>query len=174
MNKVRLFSVSLSNHKFLPFVHPSRTCNAMKSLPIGSIRTYTKTVSPEDVARFETGMVHEVYSTFALARDAEWSGRLFVLEMKEDGEEGIGTALSVNHRSPAFPGEEVIFTSVLSEINGNEVVTNFTVEAGGREIAHGTQKQRVLAEEKIQKAFAAARNFSGQNEENGPRKNTAS
>ena len=54
----------------------------------GSEKSYTKVVSAEDIARFESGTVHEVYATFAIARDAEWAGRLFVLDMKEDDEEG--------------------------------------------------------------------------------------
>jgi predicted thioesterase len=57
----------------------------------GDVKRYSKVVSIDELASFESGTVHEVYSTFALARDAEWSGRLFVLEMKEEDEEGIGT-----------------------------------------------------------------------------------
>ena len=50
----------------------------------GDVKRYSKVVSIDELASFESGTVHEVYSTFALARDAEWSGRLFVLEMKDE------------------------------------------------------------------------------------------
>ena len=68
----------------------------------GDSKTFTHLVTEPDIARFESGTVHEVYSTFALARDAEWSGRLFVLEMKEEHEEGIGTGITITHHSPAL------------------------------------------------------------------------
>lgn len=129
----------------------------MKILPIGTVRTFRKTVTPDDLAHFEAGAVHNVYSTFALARDAEWSGRLLVLEMKEAGEEGIGTALSIEHLGPAFPGEEVFFQSTLIAINRNEVVSEFTVSVGDRAVAKGIQKQKVLPVEKISAAFAKTR-----------------
>ena len=45
--------------------------------------------------------VHPFYSTFALGRDVEWACRQFVLEMKEEDEEGIGTFLNITHKSPA-------------------------------------------------------------------------
>ena len=64
---------------------------------IGDQKQFKKIVLQNETASFESGEVHPVYSTFALARDAEWCCRLFVLEMKEENEEGIGTMISVNH-----------------------------------------------------------------------------
>ena len=57
----------------------------------GDKKTHQVEVKSTDVAAFENGMVHPFYATFALGRDAEWSSRLFVLDMKEEDEEGIGT-----------------------------------------------------------------------------------
>src|ERR1043165_5566503 len=92
---------------------------------VGDQKVFSYVVTEADTARFESGEVHAVYSTFALARDAEWSGRLFVLEMKEPGEEGIGTGITIKHVSPALIGQEVIFTATLTAVNGNEVVTDY-------------------------------------------------
>ncbi len=124
---------------------------------IGDTKAYIKQVKAEDVARFESGIVHEVYSTFALTRDAEWSGRLFVLEMKEPDEEGIGTYISAEHKSPAFVGEEVKFVATLIEVGNTEVVTSYTASVGDRLVAVGRQKQRILSQEKIEKVFDAVR-----------------
>ena len=74
---------------------------------IGDTKTYSKVVGADETARFESGEVHPFYGTFALGRDVEWAGRLFVLEMKEEHEEGIGTFLYVDHHAPAFVGETV-------------------------------------------------------------------
>jgi Predicted thioesterase len=119
----------------------------------GDIKTFTHTVSDADAAAFESGQVHAVYSTFALARDAEWSGRLFVLEMKEDCEEGIGTGLTITHNSPALIGHEVVFTATLAEVNRNEVVTDYTAKVGDRLIASGRQWQKIVPRERLDKLF---------------------
>lgn len=125
---------------------------------LGDQKNHRHVVTSEDIARFESGTVHEVYSTFALTRDAEWSGRLFVLEMKDESEEGIGTYISVEHRSPAFVGEMVDFTSTLMEVNKNEVVTSFECTVGDRIIATGVQKQKILPKEKIDGFFSSIKN----------------
>lgn len=111
-------------------------------------------VTQNDLAVFETGTVHELYSTFALARDAEWSGRLFVLDMKEDGEEGIGTRLDIQHVSPALLGSEVDFSATFEEITEKgEIITSFEARVGERLIAKGIQGQRILKREKIDTIF---------------------
>lgn len=120
----------------------------------GDTKEYRHIVTAADTARFESGEVHAVYSTFALARDAEWSGRLFVLEMKEAGEEGIGTGISVTHHAPALVGQEVIFTATLTEVNRNEVVTAYEARVGERLIASGTQSQKILKKEKLEQLFS--------------------
>ena len=121
----------------------------------GDTKTFIHMVVETDSARFESGEVHPVYSTFAIARDAEWSGRLFVLEMKEADEEGIGTGITVTHHSPALIGEEVIFTATLEEVNRNEVVTSYKAYAGERLIAEGKQWQKILKKEKLDRLFAS-------------------
>lgn len=123
----------------------------------GETRQYTRTVQPDDAARFENGLVHPVYATFALARDAEWCCRLFVLEMKEESEEGIGTMVSVNHRSPALVGQNVDFTATVKSIRGNELVCGYEARVGERLIADGEQIQKILPKEKITRLFDSLR-----------------
>lgn len=119
----------------------------------GDTKAFSHVVTEADSAKFESGEVHAVYSTFALARDAEWSGRLFVLEMKEDGEEGIGTGITVNHHSPALFGQEVLFTATFVELNKNEIITDYKATVGERLIASGQQSQKILPKEKLDKLF---------------------
>lgn len=123
----------------------------------GDTKIFSHVVTAEDSASFESGEVHAVYSTFALTRDAEWSGRLFVLEMKEEGEEGIGSGITVKHISPALPGQEVMFTATLKEVNKNEVVTDYVAKVKERLIAEGTQWQKIVNKEKLDKLFESLR-----------------
>ncbi|HMN32083.1 MAG: hypothetical protein IT215_04880 [Chitinophagaceae bacterium] len=120
----------------------------------GDIKKYTHTITSNDIAAFEAGIVHELYSTFALCRDAEWSGRLFVLDMKEDDEEGIGTMIQIKHLSPAFVGETVEFEAEFDCITDkNEIINQFRVTCNQRLIAVGTQGQKILKKDKIKSLF---------------------
>lgn len=123
----------------------------------GDIKTFSHIVTAEDTAKFDSGEVHAVYSTFALTRDAEWSGRLFVLEMKEEDEEGIGSGITVKHLSPALVGQEIIFTATLTAVNGNEVVTDYVAKVNDRIIAEGTQWQKIVNREKLERLFESLR-----------------
>lgn len=116
---------------------------------VGEIRIITKTVIDSDLATFETGNVHPFYSTFALGRDVEWACRQFVLEMKEEDEEGIGTFLYIKHKSPAILSDEVEILATLIELEGNTVNCSFVVMVSDRLVAEGTQGQKILKKEKV-------------------------
>ncbi len=123
----------------------------------GDVKTYKKKVTKDDIATFDTGTVHPVYATFALARDAEWTCRLFVLEMKEEGEEGIGTYLTIDHQSPALLEQEVVFTAKVKKVEKNEIICSYVAEVGGRIIASGEQGQKVLKKKRIEELFEDVR-----------------
>jgi predicted thioesterase len=120
---------------------------------IGSQKYFSKLVEQADCASFNSSLVHPVYATFALGRDAEWACRLFVLEMKEDQEEGIGTFLNISHKSPALLGSKVEFTATVKSIQKNEIICNFTAKVGDRIIAEGEQGQKIIAKQKLEKLF---------------------
>ncbi len=121
----------------------------------GDRKTYAHTVTDADVARLPGGLVHAVYSTFALARDAEWASRQFVLEMRETDEEGIGTLVHVAHQSPALVGETVEIVSTLAAVERNEIITPFEAKVGSRIIATGETRQKILKKEKLERLFAS-------------------
>lgn len=107
----------------------------------------------EDVAAFGGEVVHPVCSTFALTREVEWATRQFVLDMREDHEEGIGTHVYIDHKSPAFVGEEVMIASVIDKIENHEIICTFEAAVNGRIIATGKTGQKILSREKIKRIF---------------------
>ncbi|SKD00354.1 Predicted thioesterase [Chitinophaga ginsengisegetis] len=119
----------------------------------GDTKYFSRIVRPEDCASFDSGHVHPVYATFALARDAEWCCRLFVLDMKETSEEGIGTRLTVEHLSPALTGSRVDFTAVITQIQHHEITCSYEAVCNGRIVATGIQVQKILSKEKLEKLF---------------------
>ncbi len=120
---------------------------------IGDTKTFQKRIEKTDLAEFELENVHEVYSTFALGRDAEWTCRLFVLDMKEVHEEGIGTFLNIKHISPALLGQIVFFEAKIFIVTRNIIECTFTAKVGERLIAEGQQGQKIVAKEKLSRIF---------------------
>jgi len=116
---------------------------------IGDKKYHEKIVDLADLAGFQTGIVHKVCSTFALAREIEWASRLFVLEMLEEFEEGIGTELSIIHKSPALEGEKLLFEATISRLKEDEIYCDVIVSVDNRVIAECTTGQKVLAKIKI-------------------------
>ncbi|MCX8112614.1 MAG: hypothetical protein N3E49_05385 [Bacteroidia bacterium] len=110
----------------------------------GEQRRYRTQVTDDKIAQFHGETVHPYYSTFALAQDAEWACRLFVLEMKEPDEEGIGTYLSVHHVGTVPVGSEVDIIATLLWVRGNTVHCSYEVWWGTNRVAYGEQTQKVL------------------------------
>jgi fluoroacetyl-CoA thioesterase len=119
----------------------------------GDIKIYTKKVAESDVAAFHGEVLHPVYATFALARDFEWSSRLFFLEMKEEDEDGVGTLLQIEHQSPAKVGDEIRIQATVESLNGNELICIIEARSGERVIATGKTGQKMLKKEKLKKLF---------------------
>jgi fluoroacetyl-CoA thioesterase len=119
----------------------------------GNRKIHKRKVTESDLASFNGEALHPVCATFALARDFEYSSRLFFLEMKEDDEEGVGTYLSIIHNSPAFVGEEIVFTATVIKIHGNELTCSIEARAGDRIIATGNTGQKMLKRDKLDRIF---------------------
>ncbi|MBX2966001.1 MAG: hypothetical protein KF845_07640 [Cyclobacteriaceae bacterium] len=115
----------------------------------GDQKTYERVISENDVAAFHGEVVHPVCATFALARDIEWSTRLFVLEMKDEDEEGIGTFLSIDHKGPAFVSETLTINATVESITGHELICSYIARVGDRTVATGKTGQKILKREKI-------------------------
>lgn len=120
----------------------------------GDQKNYKKIVTQSDLAAFHGEVLHAVCSTFSLARDFEWSSRLFFIDMKEDDEEGVGTFLSIEHHSPAFMGEEILFTATVESLVKNELICRIEAKVGERTIATGKTGQKMLKKEKLKQVFS--------------------
>src|SRR5712672_2831361 len=119
----------------------------------GDKKVYNRVVTEADLASFKGEALHPVCATFSLARDFEWSSRLFFLEMKEENEEGVGTMLSIDHKNPAFVGEEILFVATAEKIERNELICSIEAKVGDRIIATGKTGQKMLKKEKLKALF---------------------
>ena len=119
----------------------------------GDSKVYTSLVTKNDLASFHGTLVHPVCSTFALAREVEWTTRQFVLEMKDEDEEGVGTYLQITHAGPAFVGDEITFKGTFESLTGDELICSFEARVGDRIIATGKTGQKILKLAKIKSIF---------------------
>lgn len=124
----------------------------------GDQQQHRYVVVPADFATFTEGLVHPVLSTFALARECEWAGRLFVLAMRAEGQEGIGTEISLRHHAPAFEGEELLITATFEALDARgELRCAIEARVGERLVASGHTGQRLVDRARLAARFAALR-----------------
>jgi fluoroacetyl-CoA thioesterase len=119
----------------------------------GDSKSHTFVVQEQDTATFESGTVHPVCATFTLAREIEWASRLFVLDMKDEEEEGIGTMLLINHEGPARVGSQVHITATVQSQVKNELICSFVARVGDRVVARGETGQKIIKKEKLKMLF---------------------
>jgi len=120
---------------------------------IGDHKKHSFKVKAEDAAHFNEQAVHDVCATFTLAREIEWATRLFVLDMLEEGEEGIGTHLNIQHLSPALLGEIIEIEAIFAGFKEREIICDYMAKVGERLIAKGTTGQKILQKKKLDKIF---------------------
>lgn len=125
----------------------------MKPLPADRRKDYRYVVTAADTATFHGETVHEVCSTFVLAREIEWTTRQFMGSLCDHDEEGVGTQLTIEHKSPAFVGEAIIFTADIEALNGNELICTYQARVADRLIATGKTGQKILKKDKISRIF---------------------
>ena len=87
--------------------------------------------------------------TFAITRDAEWACRLFINEMLEIDEEGIGTFVHVDHHAPARVGASIQIVSTFEEFRKNELICSFKSFDQNRLIASGKTGQKILKKSRL-------------------------
>ena len=125
----------------------------MAGLKPGDKKLYEKVVSPDDLAVFHDQLVHEVYSTFALARDMEWASRLLLLDILKEEEEGIGTELQVKHLAPVFLGQKIKIMAIVKNFNNKILDCEVTVNCGSKIIATGFTQQKIMNKSRLAEIF---------------------
>lgn len=67
-----------------------------------------------------------VYATPSLVRDIEHTCRDMIIEHIPDGEDSVGTVVSIAHTAPTLLGMNVTVTVTVKEIEGRKVVLDVT------------------------------------------------
>ena len=125
-------------------------------MQLGNTATVTFMVTDAMQPRFDGKIVHQVCSTWDLAHQFEIAARKALVPHLEDGEEGIGAHLSIDHFAPAPLGKDVVVTAIVSKIDKTTVVCTVESKCGETIVATGEQKQRVFPIEIVERIIANA------------------
>lgn len=126
------------------------------SMQLGNTATVTFAVTDSMQPRFDGKIVHPVCSTWDVAHQFEIAARKALVPHLEEGEEGIGASLSIDHCAPAPLGREVVVTATVIKFDETTVICSIEGKCGESRIATGEQKQRVFPVEIVERIIANA------------------
>jgi predicted thioesterase len=61
--------------------------------------------------------------------------------------------VSIDHKSPAFVGEEIIFTARIESLRDHELICSYKAMVHNRLIASGQTGQKILKKETLKRIF---------------------
>jgi len=96
---------------------------------------------------FDDVAVHQVCSTWTLCHYMELAGRKILMQYLEDGEEGVGSHVTIDHIAPAKVGRMVRILATVTEFNDRRLVCDVDAMHGDRKIAAGKTVQNVFPRE---------------------------
>ncbi|MCV0428353.1 MAG: LysR family transcriptional regulator [Roseibium sp.] len=96
-----------------------------ENLTVGTSVSRTVTVDSERTIDF-MGEDCRVYATPSLVRDIEHTCQDMIVERIPEGEDSVGTVVSIAHIAPTLLGMEVTVTVTVKEIDGRKVVLDVT------------------------------------------------
>ncbi len=115
----------------------------MSELPFAAAQHQFQ-VTEADRPVFDGQVVHDVCSTYALAREFEWAGRRVYLAARPAGTEAIGTQVEVIHKASAPLGATLDIEALPQTFEKGWLVVKATAHWAGKLIAEGTTTQKVI------------------------------
>lgn len=122
-------------------------------LQVGDQAILEVIVTPEMYAQFEEKVIHPVYSTFWMVHHMEFAARKLILPYLEEVEEGIGSGVTVQHRSPTPAGQKVTVIATVTELVGTKIEASVQVKNEQGLAGEGKVNQVILPKETIAKMF---------------------
>ena len=130
----------------------------MIPIPVGETAVLDVVVAPSHTVDFdEMGNIHPVYATYMMAKHFEEAGRKLLVPHLEDGEAGIGTAVSVEHLAPSWVGDEIRVTARCVEVRDGRLTCECrATDSYGRDLGRGATVQMVGPAQRIEARVSEA------------------
>jgi fluoroacetyl-CoA thioesterase len=93
-------------------------------LKIGHQFEFSAQVTDAMKARFQDGVVHDLYATASMITHMEWAARQHILPFLEKGEEGVGYHVDVKHLNPTPVGAVVRIKSTVTDIEPGKITSH--------------------------------------------------
>ncbi len=103
----------------------------------------------------ELGVVHPVYSTWAMVRHMELASRKVILSYLEPGEDAVGHTVTVTHFAPTSLGMRVTVRATLLHVNGNRIICGVEAFNEREKIGGGETVQVLLPRADLEKRFTS-------------------
>ena len=125
-----------------------------KELTTGLTKTRSFTVKPEQTIDF-MGEECRVYATPALLNDIEHACRDLIFENTPEGEDSVGTTVSIAHMAPTLVGMDVDVTVTIDEVDGRKVALSIVAKDSLDTICKGRHERFVVNVEKTRQRLMA-------------------
>jgi len=110
-------------------------------------------VTPEMCPHFDGVLAHPVYSTWSVVHHMEIAGRRLLAPFLDPQEEGVGSHICIDHKSPAPIGCSVLVRAEVNSNDGRRLEARVTARCGKRLIAEGKFVQTILSKERLAALF---------------------
>jgi len=98
-----------------------------------------------------------VYATPELVRDIEHTCRDLLLQHSDDGEDSVGTAISIRHSAPTPVGMNVWITVTIASVEGRLVNLEISAKDEADPICKGTHSRFIVDKAKTVERLKAKR-----------------
>jgi len=120
-----------------------------ENLTVGTSVSRTFNVDGERTIDF-MGEDCRVYATPSLVRDIENTCRDMIVERIPEGQDSVGTVVSIIHTAPTLLGMDVTVTVTVTEIDGRKVVLEVTAKDQLDKICKGRHERFIVDVDKTQ------------------------
>lgn len=114
-----------------------------KTLTVGDSGSRTITVDPDRTIDF-MGPDCRVYATPSLIRDIEHACRDLIVARVPEGQDSVGTVVSITHTAPTLLGMEVTIAVTVAELDGRKVVFDVAARDSVETICKGRHERFVV------------------------------
>jgi len=125
-----------------------------QQLKVGDSASRTVTIDRDRTIGF-MGDAGRVYATPALVADIEYTCRDLIVANTPEGEDSVGTNVSIAHMAPTLLGMEVTITVTVAELAGPKVVLDVEAHDPLDKICQGQHERFVVNVEKTQARLKA-------------------
>ena len=113
------------------------------SLAIGVTTTRKFTIDRERTIGF-MGDEGRVYSTPSMVRDIEYTCHELLMEHVDDGENSVGTHVSIDHIGATVEGDEVEVSITITAVEGRAISFEATVKDSIEDVGRGIHNRFVV------------------------------